>query len=450
MRKRAIFACLLAMAMLLSGCALVEKDLAVDNATVIIELGDQTVNKAQVNYAVGNQLYYQYLTYSMYGMQFDPNDATVLAQTRDQVIDSLTQEVVKEAKAKELGLDTFTEEEDTAIRETAQTNMDSAKESVKSQYFADTTLEGEELDAAILEKMTELGQTFDGYYYVAAKAEAVQDKLRESVIKDVTVTDQEVQQELDSRAQSAKTSYESNLSSYGSSVNAGSTVYYAPAGYRYVKHILRAFPDETKMALSAIQQQITDKDTQITSLDSSIAALGEDVAQDDPQRVSLNSDKAAVEQEKADLQAQYDKALADAAALLQPTVDEILAKLGAGEDFDALMAKYGEDPGMQASPQKETGYAICEGFAAFDPAFTEAAMALKAVGDVSPAITGQSGVHIIRYTADIPEGPVALETVREDLSKELLTDKQDETFNNQVTEWVAQSSVKVYKERMDQ
>jgi hypothetical protein len=450
MRKRAIFACLLAVAMLLSGCGLVEKDLAVDNATVIIELGDKTINKAQINYAVQNELSYQYYYYSMYGQQFDPSDPTVVAQAQDQVIEGLTQQVVKEAKAKELGLDTFTEEEDATIRQKAQESMDTDKESVKSQYFADTTLEGDELDAAIVQKLTDSGRTFDDYYYVSAKADAAQEKLRESVIKDVTVSDQEVQQELDSRIQDAKANYANSLSAYGSAVNAGTTVYYAPPGYRYVKHILRAFPDVTKTALSAIQQQITDKQTQITSLENSITSLGTDVKADDPQLVSLNSDKAAAEQEKADLQAQYDKAQADAAALLQPTVDEILAKLNADGDFDALMAEYGEDPGMKSSPQKETGYAICEGFASFDPAFTEAAMALKAVGDISPATVGQSGIHIIQYTSDIPEGPVALETVKDDLSAELLTTKQDETFNNQVTEWVAQSPVKVYKERMAQ
>jgi parvulin-like peptidyl-prolyl isomerase len=165
-------------------------------------------------------------------------------------------------------------------------------------------------------------------------------------------------------------------------------------------------------------------------------------------RTDLNAQKTALEQAKADLQAQYDKALEDAYMALQPTVDEVLGKIAAGEDFDALMATYGEDPGMQASPQKENGYAVCEGFTSFDPAFTAAAMALKQVGDVSPAVRGQSGIHIINYVSDIAEGAVPLDTVKEKISSELLTGMQDDAYTAKIDEWVAASGVKVYKDRM--
>ena len=449
MRKKAIMAFMLAAAMLLSSCALVEKDLAVDNATVIIQLGDKTVTKAQVNNALEYQLYNMAYMYSMYGMSFDPTDEAVRAQALEEVFVGLTQELVKEKKAQELGFDTFTAEEDAAIREEAQADVDAYRETVKTSYFADTTLEGEALDTAISEKMTELGRTFDNYY-AAAKAEATEEKLHNSAVAGIAVTEEEIQTEYDARVAEAKATYESDLSDYGYSVNNGYDVYYAPAGYRYVKHILRKFPDETRTALSGLNPQITEKTTLITSLDSAISDLGEDVAQDAPERVKLNEDKMAAEGEKAGLQAQYDKALEDAYAALQPTVDEVLEKVAAGEDFDALMETYGEDPGMQSSPRKETGYAVCRDFASFDPAFTGAAMALANVGDVSPAVKGQSGIHIIKYASDIPEGPVALTAVQEDISAELLANKQDEAYAAQVSQWVEQSGVKIYKERMNQ
>jgi parvulin-like peptidyl-prolyl isomerase len=131
-------------------------------------------------------------------------------------------------------------------------------------------------------------------------------------------------------------------------------------------------------------------------------------------------------------------------------VDEVLAKLTAGDDFDALMETYGEDPGMKNSPQKENGYAVCQDFASFDPAFTDAAMALANVGDVSPAVRGQNGIHIIKYASDIPEGAAKLETVKEDISAGLLSTRQDEAYTTQVDEWVTQSDVKIYKDRMNQ
>lgn len=447
MRKKAILAFMLAAALLLTGCALVEKDQAVDDATPIIQLGDKTITKVQVSNALEYQLYNTSMMYSYYGMSFDPTDATVRAQALDDVVNGLTQQLVKEKKAAELGFDTFTEEEDKAIRETAQKNMDSDKETVKANYFADTKLEGEALDIAIQEKMTELGATFDSYYE-SAKATATEKKLRDSVISGISVTDEQIKGDYDSRVAEAKSTYTSNLSAYGSSVNSNADVYYAPAGYRYVKHILRKFPDETQTSLTNLQTQLSDKTSQISTLDSSITALGDTVAQDDPKRTDLNAQKSALEQAKADLQAQYDKTLEDAYAALQPKVDEVLGKIAAGEDFDALMETYGEDPGMQTSPQKETGYAVCAGFTSFDPAFTEAAMALKQVGDVSPAVRGQNGIHIIKYVSDIAEGAVPLDTVKEKISSALLTGMQDDAYTAKVDEWVAASGVKVYKDNM--
>lgn len=446
MRKKAILAFMLAAALLLTGCALVEKDQKVDDETPIIQLENKTITKIQVSYVLNNQLYNMYQQYGSYG--FDPTDATVRAQTLDDVITGLTKQLVKDKKVTEFGFDTFTAEEDKAIQETAQKNLDTDKETVKAYYFADTKLEGEALDTAIQEKMTELGGYTYDMYYANEKATAIEKKLRDSVVSSITVTDEQIKGDYDSRVAQAKSTYESNLSAYGSSVNSNADVYYTPAGYRYVKHILRKFPDETKTVLTSLQTQISDKATQISTVDSSITALGEGVAQDDPKRTDLNAQKTALEQAKADLQAQYDKALEDAYAKLVPTVDEVLGKITAGEDFDALMETYGEDPGMQTSPRKEMGYAVCEGFASFDPAFTQAAMALKQVGDVSPAVRGQSGIHIIKYVSDIAEGAVPLDTVKEKISSELLTGLQEDAYTAKVDEWVAQSGVKVYKDNM--
>ena len=448
MRKKAILAFMLAAALLMTGCALVEKDVVVDNATVIIQVGDEAVTKERVNSTFEEELYYTAIDQMSRGLSLDTSDPQVRSIVLDQTINGFVQQLVLKQKAHELGFDTFTAEEDAAIRETAQTNMDSDKERVKASYFADTKLEGEELEAAVLEKMTEAGATFD-LYYESAKASAAQKKLRDSAVSGVTVSDEEIKTEYDTRVANAKTTYETNPSAYGSDVNRNSTVYYAPAGYRYVKHILRAFPEETRTALADLQTKINEKATQISTVDSSIAALGEDVKQDDPSRTGLADQKASLEQEKADLQSQYNRALASAYVALQPSVDEVLKKLAAKEDFDALMETYGEDPGMKNSPQKENGYAICKDFASFDPAFTQAAMALKSVGDVSTAVRGVSGIHIIQYASDIPEGAVALDSVKEDISSALLSSKQDEAYYTQVDQWVEQANVQIYKDRLN-
>ena len=115
-------------------------------------------------------------------------------------------------------------------------------------------------------------------------------------------------------------------------------------------------------------------------------------------------------------------------------MDAILAALDAeGADWQALMDEKNQDPGMQTYPQ---GYAVAAGMSRFDPAFLEAAMALENPGDHSGKIRGNSyGYYIIRYDSDEPEGPVALEDVKQSIADELLAAKQNETYKATVQQW---------------
>ena len=58
MHKKALLALLLVMAMALSGCTLIEKDLAVDRATEIIRVGDTVYTKGQIQDETQYQLNY--------------------------------------------------------------------------------------------------------------------------------------------------------------------------------------------------------------------------------------------------------------------------------------------------------------------------------------------------------------------------------------------------------
>lgn len=71
--------------------------------------------------------------------------------------------------------------------------------------------------------------------------------------------------------------------------------------------------------------------------------------------------------------------------------DEILSKIQAGSDFDALMKENTEDPGINTNPD---GYTFCAEDP-FDPAFIDAAEKL-AENEVSPVVEGQSGYHILK------------------------------------------------------
>ncbi len=82
--------------------------------------------------------------------------------------------------------------------------------------------------------------------------------------------------------------------------------------------------------------------------------------------------------------------------------DEVLKKALAGEDFDALVTEYGEDPGMTNSPEgyiiDKEGYGI-DGQSQMVPEFTEGTFAVAA-GEVNAELVESSyGWHIIKRIA---------------------------------------------------
>jgi hypothetical protein len=79
--------------------------------------------------------------------------------------------------------------------------------------------------------------------------------------------------------------------------------------------------------------------------------------------------------------------------------EDVLKKLKSGSNFDKMLKTYGEDPGMEASPE---GYLFTKG--EMVQAFEDAAFKLE-VGKLSPVVETEFGYHIIKrvapnYTAD--------------------------------------------------
>lgn len=78
----------------------------------------------------------------------------------------------------------------------------------------------------------------------------------------------------------------------------------------------------------------------------------------------------------------------------EATANEVLKKIEAGQDFEALLAEYNTDPGMESEANAE-GYLVGKG-ASFVEAFLNAALELTEDGQVSPAVESDYGFHIIK------------------------------------------------------
>jgi peptidyl-prolyl cis-trans isomerase C len=131
---------------------------------------------------------------------------------------------------------------------------------------------------------------------------------------------------------------------------------------------------------------------------------------------------------------------------VQAQVDEIMAKYASGTPFVDLIDEYGTDPGMKQEPTRTEGYAVHADSILWDKAFTEGAMALKEIGEVSEPVLGSHGVHLLHYTRDIPGGAVEVtEEIRKQLEEELLSEKETAAVTEMVEGWMNEAEI-VYTE----
>ena len=460
MKKQALLALLLALTMLLTGCTLVQKDQAVDAATVILQLGDQTVTKGEVQEEVENQLDYMSYVYSMYGYSFDATSAEAIADARQEAINTLKTELVSNAKIAELGLDQLTEEEEAQVKAQAEETYQSNLNYILTSNYADSELSDEEKNTAAAADLEKLGYSMESAMENARET-TLQEKLRQEIIKDVAVTEEEITKEYESRTASGKETYENNTASWTTAANNGTTLYYTPDGVRFVKQILVKFLDEDQTKIDEANSKVTDAQSKVTGAESKVSDAqaildSEEASEEDKTaaQTDLEAAQAELEAAQAELEAAQKEAeeVTNAAfANIDTAADEILTELELGADWDTLMADKTQDPGMQSGVTAERGYAVSADMTSFDSAFVEAAMALENIGDVSGKIRGTTyGYYIIKYVGDAEEGFVALDEVKETIQSSLLSSKQSTTYSDTLQGWVDADDFKENLAALDQ
>lgn len=451
-----LLALVMALMLALTGCSMIEVDKEMDDAEVIIKVNDTELLKKEVmeNYELYKaNLQYQYQMYAAFGYPVTmPSDDDI----KQTVVDAMVMQEVRKQKAAELGLDQLTDEELATVSETAQSNYDADFEQVKGNVTEDGMTE-EEIMAAAEQYMADNDLTIERYTE-SARISFVDDKLDEYIYKDLTVTDDEVQAEFDSRVEEDKASYEEDETAIDSKVNSGSTAYYYPAGYRYVKQVLIKFLEDDSSAIDDLEKQISDIQTQIDSF-ATPAPTEEPVSDEesaeqeptaepteeptaDPEATPAPTMDPTLPSQLEELKTQLEKAKQTARANIQAKADEVYQKALAGEDFDALVAEYGEDTGMQSEPVKTYGYIVSANTTRYVTEFKDAAMALASVGDVSEPIETTYGLHILKYEAEIPEGAAALtDYLKTSISDELMSAKKEEALAAAEDEWKSAAKI---------
>ncbi|MCL2544332.1 MAG: peptidylprolyl isomerase [Clostridia bacterium] len=406
--------------------------------------------------------------YQMYGLPFDAHSTETRRNALEQAIDGVIAERVIQQRGAALGLDRFTDEELAELEPKVQAEWDQYVGQARTQFFADSELEGDELTEAITAQLAELEITRETALK-DVKAVAIAERVRQHAIQDVAVTPEEVAAEYQSRVDEQRALYAEDPTAYASDRMNGQTIYFVPAGYRYVKHVLLRTDAETSGALDAMESELNALTTTRLNLQGSLSELeppeaepadGEPAPEPEPlteEEAALRAETVAqlraqiaeLDEEIAAKQAELTAAQADAFDALALRVAEVQAKIELGLNFDRVIETYGEDPGMATEPFRTMGYPVTDGLAIFDPAFQDAAMALAQAGDVSEPVQTSFGFHIIKYVADSQEHEIGLEAVAGDIAEALLTNRQEEAYQQARDQWIGDTKVRRFNNRMD-
>lgn len=449
MNKKRILVLLIAiMMMAVTAVAQSEDDPAV------IRVGDQEILKAEAQ-AYFDEIYSQYMLQAMmYGNSLTQSD---IESIRDYVVEYMLQEMILDVKVTEYGVGDITAEDEAQLREETEVYYEETLAEIAAMYGMTV----DEARAALEAQ----GETLD-YVYEMQLQYLPYNRLYDEVVADVEVTDEEIEEAYASTVESNKESLEGNIGTFELYYNGfmDSQVYYIPEGYRYVKMIQLALPEDIaaemldfETDMSAVQNDILTLENELTaaqSPDEEAAADEAEAAETEPPRAEeeIQADIDAKQAEYEQLQAKYEELKEQILPSLKPTLDEIQAKLDEGEQFDDLAAEYSIDDGSATYPDGYMVHAdsILWGANSWDYALRDAAMALENIGDISDPQVSDVGVFLYQYAGDVQSGAVELtDEVREAIRESLLTGKQQEAFEEVYDSWRVELNVETHPELID-
>ena len=453
MQIRKIFSALLALALMLGGTALGEQT---DYEARIAELEEQVEQlsaeleaaQAQLqayeeqNYVVTfdggvvtldearKQYDYVVSMYQSYGYSI----AGYEDYLRQDILKSLAQKEIVSLKGHEMGLDQFDEEAMAAYETEARTAYETNLKSAMTYVAQEEDLDEDDLPQAAEAYLEEAGYSYD-QVLEALLATHVQEAVYAAVTEGVEVAEEDVQAAYDTAVSADEASYSEDARAYENARASATPVYWNPDGYRTVKHVLVKFNDEQAARYSDLTKLISDLEAQIAAAaedgDAEESAEGEEL-----DAVTLEDQLAGAIEE---LDALYQE--------LMPRAEEVISLFEGGEDIDALIAEYGEDPGMQREPGMTQGYYVSERSQLWEKAFTEGAMSIENPGEISAPVHGSNGIHIIYYAADVPAGAVAFDSVHEEFEAAALEEKRTAAYDEQVAAWMEELHVEYFMDR---
>jgi parvulin-like peptidyl-prolyl isomerase len=381
---------------------------------------------------------------------YDTTDPDVLSEIKTGALTALAQRKIADLKIEELKLYIISEEDQLKVQQDAETEYENAIV-MYAPFFQneDGTLTDAELRVAVEEYFDEQQITLESVkqYYLS---DMPTQKLLEGIYADVTISDEDIEADYLARVAEQKVSYENDVLNYEVEREYyGTEMVYMPPGYRGIRQILLAAPEDIQAKLDTLQSELSVLQEEFFNLNGG-ASLNSSVVTDPAAQHVPTPDPAAVAAKSAEIDAkaaEIEETRAGIPAALEERIQEIRDKLESGSTFTELIEQYGTDPGMTEEPAKSVGYPVHEQSITYDEAFRNGAMALENVGDVSEPILTSFGVHIIEYTRDIPEGAIEqTEAGKAAFRDEVLINKQNAAIDAQFDIWMEEYEVVIHPE----
>ncbi|MEA4928232.1 MAG: peptidylprolyl isomerase [Candidatus Limiplasma sp.] len=378
-------------------------------------------------------------------------DASFQDQLYAAALEQAVTEKLVSLTAAQNGLDQLTQEEIDAIYAQSDANWQSALDSYV-QSMGSITADSTDADKAAAYEAAAAYYGTLGYDMEKLRKEyldgEISQRVQTLVTKDVAVTDEQVQARYDQTVTDDQALYENNADAYEYQMGlyqqqqVSLQPLYHPAGYRYIKHILLPVDDALLSAYTDLQARLEeqmDNEAAAATATADPAATDAVAATDAP--AATDTPDPAVTPEPTETpvsQAEVDQAKADILTSLQDKINEINDQVAQNVDFDTLIAKYAvkadgsaSDPGMVSGDYPQ-GYEVSLASTSFVPEFVEAAFSVNQVGEVSAPYISKYGVHIVKYMADVPAGPVALSDA---IKASIRTSLQDDADTQAISAW---------------
>ena len=442
-----------------SSDASADVDTAADRDQIAVKIGDDyTITKGEIQ----DQYDYMIEMYSYYGMGTPTEDADIESM-QDSIISSLVSDKIQLYEAKLLDI-LLTDEEVADVEAQAEEEMqyylDSFRAEAENEGAEDVearTLEifQEQLDAAEMDMDVE---GFRAYIVEGYMNEAWKVALKEEITRDITATDEEIQNYYAENLATQQEDYTTTPSYYLSDSEAyqmdgSNPILYAPEGYVRVRSI----------SISPAEEISSDYATLLSDLDTlsaqygkaALAALADKYAETsaDPASKQLPITASEIEggealvteyvQKKAEADAMYEEYVQDARA----KANEAYAALESGTDFKDVLTQYGENDTYISYPSfVETGLLmLAAGDDVWDSQLVDAVGLLKD-GQHTDVIQIGDTFYILQLVGKEPAGETPLSDVYDAIQAVVVQNNVDDYWNEMLQSWENDTSIATYYE----